>query len=105
MAGPGRPRKNPETLVKLTDSPDVLKRLRIFKDYEVFIVIMDISDVVPFASFRSVDAIFAKIGLIIKRQFGYLGFTWGYGAMNETRHPDAMATVDAPVSLHIYFQH
>jgi hypothetical protein len=96
----GRPRKD----ALATEGPGILTRLRIHQDYRQYIVIMDVADVIPFAAFRSVDTLFPKMGLIIKRQFGFLGFTWGYGAIKERRDGDSPPTLEAPVSLHIYFQ-
>ena len=99
----GRPRKVP---LEVDESPEILKRLRIHQDYVQYIAIMDLSDIIPFTALKGVETVFSKIGLIIKRQFGFLGFSWGYGKLIEHR-PDAnsYATPEAPVSLHIYFQH
>jgi hypothetical protein len=84
--------------------PDVLKRLRIHQDYVQFVVIIDVSDIVPFYFYRNVEGIFPNIGLVIKRKFGYLGYSWGYGEVKELREGENAPILEAPVSLHIYFQ-
>ena len=102
MAKAGRPSK---AAVAEREGLDILSKLRIYHDYRQHIVIMDVSSTVPYAAFGALDTIFPKIGLVIKRQFGYMGFCWGYGKMADTRvRPDAYNVLDAPVSLHIYFQ-
>jgi len=66
---------------------------------------LDVSAVVPFSQFASVDMIFPKLGLMIRREFGaYLGYQWGYGAIRETPHPNALASKTADVNLQIIFQ-
>ena len=102
MAKAGRPRK--EEVAKLEEI-DILAKLRIHQDYHQNIVIMDMSDLIPYSAFGALDTIFSKIGLVIKRQFGYMGFNWGYGAMKEKRSsPGGYGVLESPVSLHIYFQ-
>jgi hypothetical protein len=87
-----------------SDVPGILEKLRIVHDYHQHIVIMDVSAFVPYSAFYALDTIFSKIGLVIKRQFGYLGFCWGYGEMVEKRYNGSYGILEAPVSLHIYFQ-
>ena len=94
----GRPRK------KVAEAGDIVERLRIYQDYRQYIVLMDVADLIPFAALKSVDTIFSKLGLIIKRNFGYLGFSWGYGAIEEKREGEGVPVTSAPVSLNIYFQ-
>lgn len=89
---------------KLNEESDIMDRIRVIQDYVQYIVIMDVSEFVPFSQFGRVDTIFPKMGLQIKRNFGYLGFSWGYGKMVETTYANALPTVEAPVSLNIYFQ-
>jgi hypothetical protein len=96
--------KSTAKAVEKIDKMDVFKRLRINKDYGQSVVIINVADIVPYSAFMAVDQIFPKLGLMIKRQFGYLGYSWGYGAMHEIRYKDAYPVNDAPVSLHIYFQ-
>jgi hypothetical protein len=82
--------------------------LRIIEDsrgtHGLFAVVMDVSDIVPYSEYRLMDTIFPKLGLVIKRQFGYIGFDWGYGRMTTVHHPDAYPEVTAPVGLNIHFQ-
>jgi hypothetical protein len=100
----GRPRKVQQ--VEVADKPSILSRLRIYKDYVQYIAILDLADVLPFTALKGVETVFPKIGLVIKRQFGFLGYSWGYGKLIEHRpNVDSYATLEAPVSLHIYFQH
>lgn len=94
----GRPRKD-------AAPADIADKLRIHQDYRQYIVIMDVSEIVPYSAFRALDQVFGKIGLVIKRQFGFLGYTWGYGTISEIREGNNTPIQSAPVSLHIYFQH
>lgn len=94
----GRPRKDAEQ-----SEPGILDRLRIHQDYRQYIVIMDVADIIPFVAFSALETIFPKMGLVIKRNFGFIGFTWGYGAIKEYRPTElGMPIKEAPVSLHIY---
>ena len=107
MAKAGRPKK--EDAAKATaelEKLDVLGKIKVYHDYHQHIVIMDVSEFIPYSAFGALDTMFPRIGLIIKQQFGYLGFGWGYGDMKTTRSSEgAYGIMVAPVSLHIYFQH
>ena len=65
---------------------------------------MDVSDIVPYSAKSYLDEIFAKMGLIIKRQFGYVGFSWGYGPLTRIIRDNAYPEESSNLSLCIYFQ-
>jgi hypothetical protein len=87
----------------VVEIPEIMKRITIFKDYLQWVVMIDISDVVPFEKFGVLDTLYSKMGLIVKRQFGYLGYYWGYGKMEITPQVNALPLVTAKVSINIYF--
>jgi hypothetical protein len=104
----GRPRKvSAEQIVTaIAEKPQgVMARLRVIQGYYEYTVLLDVADIIPYSSFKYLDHIFSKMGLIIKRQFGYLGFDWGYGAMIITPQDNAMPLIDSPICLKIKFQH
>ena len=88
---------------EIVEKPAILKRLSIFQDYLQWIVMIDISDVVSFEKFSTLDTIFNKMGLIIKRQFGYLGYYWGYGKVKYEPQLVNLPVTSATVSINIYF--
>ena len=88
----------------ICEASPILKRLRIVQDYVQYIVLIDVSDIVPFTVYKLVETIFSKLGLVIRRQFGYLGYAWGYGAIKEVRDGESAPVMTAPTSLNIYFQ-
>jgi hypothetical protein len=87
----------------IDERPLILHRIKVFKSYQQFKVAIDISDFFPFSALRGADQLFPKLGLVIKRQFGYLGYEWGYGELQEVREGETAPVPTAPVSLTIYF--
>ena len=100
----GRPPKKLIEHEPIKDIGEIFHRLRITQDYVQYICMIDVSDIVPYSAYRSLDSIFSKIPLIIKRQFGFLGYNWNYGAITEKRIGESIPIIEAPVFLHIYFQ-
>ena len=108
-----RPRKVPlETIPRGTmavmdkvEKPSIMSRLRIVQQYVQYIALIDVADIVPYSLYGRVEMIFPKLGLMVKRKFGFLGYNWGYGTIREVRDGETAAVLTAPVSLHIYFQH
>lgn len=107
-----RPRKVPlETvprgtmdILDVVENSAILSRLRIIQQYVQYVALIDVADIVPFSLYGRVETIFPKLGLVVKRKFGFLGYNWGYGVIREVRHGETSAVLTAPVSLHIYFQ-
>ena len=107
MARPKKIQDSPRGTIDILDrveKPATPPRLRIHQDYTQYIVIIDVSDIVPFSMYRVVETVFPKLGLVIKRKFGFLGYKWGYGAITETRDGETAAVLTAPTGLSIYFQ-
>ena len=82
---------------------EILGKVKICQDYLQWILMIDISNIVPFELFGELERIFPKVGLTIKRQFGFLGYYWGYGPVIYTTYPDRPATISSNISINIYF--
>lgn len=91
--------------IEKEEVPEILKRLCIIQNDKIYNLIMDLSDIISFSNFHTLDTVLSKVGLVIKNQFGYLGYQWGYGKVDRV-FPLGMqgySILEAKVSLSILF--